>query len=110
MRFFLQIFGLCIFNLAFLVYAVIQISEIKDAFFVLDGNNSLDGTSIILVSVIPGIIATAEIIYCALSWYIYKLLGWQIFKKIGADRAVKRMYLNYQGERRARWSYCQTRD
>jgi len=91
----IQIFGLCLFNLAFLVYAVIQISEIKDAFESLD-NHTLDETSIILVSVIPGIIGTAEVIYCALSWYIYKLLGWQVFKKIGADRAVKRMYLNYQ--------------
>lgn len=78
------------------MYAVIQISEIKDAFESLD-NHTLDETSIILVSVIPGIIGTAEVIYCALSWYIYKLLGWQVFKKIGADRAVKRMYLNYQG-------------
>ena len=85
------------FNLAFLVYAVIQIQEIKDAFDTLE-DNALDATSLVLVSVIPGIIAAAEVVFCTLSWYIYKLIGWQIYKRLGADRAMKRMFVNYQGQ------------
>jgi len=91
----IQIFGLCVFNAAFLIYAIIQISEIKQAFNVLD-DQELDRTSLILVSIIPAIIAVAEAIYCYLSYYIYRLLGWEVFKKIGADRRIKRMYLYYQ--------------
>ena len=78
------------------MYAVIQIQEIKDAFDTLE-DNALDATSLVLVSVIPGIIAAAEVVFCILSWYTYKLIGWQIFKRLGADRAMKRMFINYQG-------------
>jgi len=91
----IQIFGLCFFNAAFLCYAIIQIAEIKQAFTALD-NVDLDNASLTLVSVIPGIIAAAEVIYCVLSYYIYRVLGWEVFKKIGADRRIKRMYMNYQ--------------
>lgn len=83
-----QIFGLTIFNFAFLCYAIIQISEIKSAFNSLE-NNSLDQTSVILVSIIPGIISIAGIAYCYLSWHIYRLMGWEVFKKLGADRIMK---------------------
>ncbi|CAD6580034.1 MAG: hypothetical protein CYPHOPRED_001062 [Cyphobasidiales sp. Tagirdzhanova-0007] len=91
----IQVFGLCIFNLAFLIYAVIQISEIKQAVAGLD-DRSLNTASKISVSLIPVIIAVAEIGYCGLSWYIYRLMGWDIFKFLGADRVVKRMYAWYQ--------------
>lgn len=52
-----------------------------------------------MVSVIPGIIAVAEVCYCYLSYHIYRLMGWEIFKRIGADRMVKRMYAVYQSRR-----------
>ncbi|KAL7009186.1 Vacuolar protein sorting-associated protein 4 [Cystobasidiomycetes sp. EMM_F5] len=90
----LQIFGLCIFNAMFLIYAVIQISEIKQAFTVL--KNGMDRPSLVMIMVIPVIIGVAEAIYIGLSYYIYRVLGWEVYKKLGADRSMKRMYLAYQ--------------
>lgn len=85
---FLQIFGLTIFNFAFLIYAIIQISEIKSAFNELD-DHTLDEISLILVAIIPGIISAAGLAYCYLSWHIYRLMGWEVFKRLGADRIMK---------------------
>ena len=84
----LQIFGLTIFNFAFLIYAIIQISEIKSAFNELD-DHTLDEISLVLVAIIPGIISVAGLAYCYLSWHIYRLMGWEVFKRLGADRIMK---------------------
>lgn len=82
----------------FLIYAVIQISEIKQAFTVL--KNGMDRPSLVMIMVIPVIIGVAEAIYIGLSYYIYRVLGWEVYKKLGADRSMKRMYLAYQGASR----------
>jgi hypothetical protein len=36
------------------------------------------------------------LIYIWLTWLIYQEFGWEIYKKIGADRAIKKMYKWYQ--------------
>lgn len=39
---------------------------------------------------------TAEIAYIALGYKIYSEFGWQVFKLLGADRQIKRIYMQYQ--------------
>ncbi|KAH8929491.1 hypothetical protein BT69DRAFT_1307032 [Atractiella rhizophila] len=81
----IQIMGLCAFNAAFLAYSVIQVCALPSLY---------DVTG--LVTVIPVMIAVAEVAFLALTWFIFREFGWQIYKKIGADRTLKKMYMWYQ--------------
>ncbi|KAJ7102143.1 hypothetical protein B0H15DRAFT_936214 [Mycena belliarum] len=89
----LQFISLTIFNALFLVYAVIQIGEIRQ----------LDTTSVtgsipinVLTTTIPIVIAIAEVAYIALGWKIYNEFGWKVYKFLGADRRIKKMHATYQ--------------
>jgi len=91
----LQFLLLAVFNALFLVYAVIQIKEIRDAL-----SNATTGVSIVpvnvLTTVIPIVISVSEIAYIGLGWKIYHEFGWKVYKFLGADRRIKKMYANYQ--------------
>ncbi|GAA99705.1 uncharacterized protein L969DRAFT_104872 [Mixia osmundae IAM 14324] len=86
----IQIIGLCLFNALFLLYAIIQIQEIRQAF------TSINKQLNVLINVIPIVISVTEIIFLSLSWKLYREFGWQVYKQIGADRRVKKMFLHYQ--------------
>lgn len=80
-----------------LVYAVIQISEIRDVL----GDGVVQGTSQtvpvqVLTGAIPAIIGCTSLVLAILSWFLWKEFGWQIYKTIGADRNLKRAHLQYQ--------------
>ncbi|KAK7058280.1 hypothetical protein VNI00_001911 [Paramarasmius palmivorus] len=94
----LQFIFLTMFNALFLVYAIIQISEIREIV-----NSSSQETGIItsipvnvLTTIIPIVISVAELAYIALGWKIYDEFGWKVYKFLGADRRIKKMYANYQ--------------
>ncbi|KAJ7107643.1 hypothetical protein C8R43DRAFT_937159 [Mycena crocata] len=89
----LQFICLTIFNALFLVYAVIQIGEIRE----LDTSSATGSVPInVLTAIIPIVIAIAEVAYIALGWKIYHEFGWKVYKFLGADRRIKKMYANYQ--------------
>ncbi|KAF9270476.1 hypothetical protein L218DRAFT_849696, partial [Marasmius fiardii PR-910] len=91
----LQFIFLAVFNALFLVYAIIQISEVREAV-----SNAQPGiTNIpvnVLTTIIPVVIAVSELAYIALGWKIYDEFGWKVYKFLGADRRIKKMYANYQ--------------
>ncbi|BGP13122.1 hypothetical protein JCM10213v2_001041 [Rhodosporidiobolus nylandii] len=77
----IQVLALLLFNTLFLVYALVQIHEIRSL---------VNGAALkVLVWFIPGMISLTELTYLATIWAIYKEFGWQVFKKIGADRRIK---------------------
>ncbi|KAJ7139913.1 hypothetical protein C8R44DRAFT_975634 [Mycena epipterygia] len=89
----LQFICLTVFNALFLVYAVIQIGEIRQ----LDTLSATGSVPIsVLTTIIPIVIAIAEVAYIALGWKIYHEFGWKVYKFLGADRRIKKMYANYQ--------------
>ncbi|RDB29019.1 hypothetical protein Hypma_015269 [Hypsizygus marmoreus] len=91
----LQFLCLTAFNALFLVYAIIQIKEIREAL-----SDATQGVSTIpinvLTTIIPIVISIAEIAYIGLGWKIYHEFGWKVYKFLGADRRIKKMYANYQ--------------
>ncbi|KAM6497934.1 hypothetical protein JOM56_005882 [Amanita muscaria] len=92
----LQFILLTVFNALFLVYAIIQISEVSSA---LQNIGTTDAGRVpisVLTTIIPIVIAVAEVAYIALGWKIYTEFGWKVYKFLGADRQRKRMYANYQ--------------
>ncbi|GAA6005347.1 hypothetical protein JCM10207_002946 [Rhodosporidiobolus poonsookiae] len=84
----IQVGALLLFNTLFLVYAVVQIHEIRAL---------VDGVALkVLVWFIPAMISLTEVTYVVTMWPIYKEFGWQVFKRIGADRRIKRCYAWFQ--------------
>jgi hypothetical protein len=88
----LQFIALTIFNALFLAYAIIQIGEIRELHIASTGTVPIN----VLTTVIPIVIALAEVAYIALGWKIYDEFGWKVYKFLGADRRIKKMYANYQ--------------
>ncbi|KAF7320244.1 hypothetical protein MKEN_00809000 [Mycena kentingensis (nom. inval.)] len=89
----LQFIFLTVFNALFLVYAVIQIGEIRQ----LDTSSSTSKIPIdVLTTIIPIVIAISEIAYMALGYKIYHEFGWKVYKFLGADRRIKKLYADYQ--------------
>ncbi|KAF8168309.1 hypothetical protein B0H34DRAFT_647127 [Crassisporium funariophilum] len=92
----LQFMCLTVFNALFLLYAIIQIKEIREAM----SDSSVSGVSTIpidvLTTIIPIVISIAEVAYIGLGWKIYHEFGWKVYKFLGADRRIKKMYASYQ--------------
>lgn len=101
----IQVIGVCIANLALLVYTAIQIDQIKVAIEILDANSALkDGITApqlwsevrpYLIA-IPAIIALSTIIMIFIAWKLYQEFAWDILKNIGADYRMKKRFLHYQ--------------
>lgn len=92
----LQFICLAIFNALFLMYAIIQIGEVRQA---MAGTAASGISSIpinVLTTIIPIVISVAEVAYIALGWKIYNEFGWKVYKFLGADRRIKKLYGHYQ--------------
>jgi hypothetical protein len=90
----LQFICLILFNLLFLIYAIIQIGEIQNATTTSEGIIHIPVN--VLTNIIPAVISAAEVAYIALGWKIYNEFGWKVYKFLGADRRIKKMYASYQ--------------
>jgi hypothetical protein len=102
----IQVIGICVFNLAMLVYAAIQMDQIKDA------NAALANTSPItqqplrkkdiwpeirpFLITIPCVIALATVLMGVVCWKLYDEFAWRIYKHISADLRMKKRYLTFQ--------------
>jgi len=97
----IQIIGLCIFNLALLVYGAIQIDQIKEANEWLLNQGLLEDTTVwskiqpFLIA-IPCILALCTVLMSIICWKLYDEFAWTIYKHISADVRMKRRYLTYQ--------------
>lgn len=101
----IQIIGVCIANLALLVYSSIQVDQIREALQILEDNNALeDGITAEDVwpdvkpylAAIPGIIALCTVLMSLTAWKLYQVFAWDILKNIGADYRMKKRFLHYQ--------------
>ncbi|KAI0881200.1 uncharacterized protein GGS22DRAFT_71859 [Annulohypoxylon maeteangense] len=97
----IQIIGLCIANLAFLVYSALQIDQIHVAITRLISYNAFNNSGIWdevqgeLIA-IPCIISLVTIILSFIAWKLYQEFAWDILKHIGADYRMKKRFLHYQ--------------
>lgn len=97
----IQIIGLCISNLALLVYTAIQIDQIRDAITNLQDVGAFEDVNVwervkpVLICV-PCIFAVVSILMCFIAWKLYQEFAWDILKHIGADYRMKKRFLHYQ--------------
>jgi hypothetical protein len=101
----IQIIGICLSNVAFLVYTAIQIDQIQRAIGVLQSIGALKqgpGVKDVWLSTrpflitIPIIIAVSTMAMSFIAWKLYQEFAWDILKQIGADYRMKQRFLHYQ--------------
>ena len=96
----IQVIGLCLFNLALLLYAAVQMDQIQEAVKKLRDRNDIDidvwpHTKPFLIA-IPCIIAVGTVLLSLVAWKLYDEFAWTIYKHISADLRMKRRYLTFQ--------------
>ncbi|KAI1323540.1 hypothetical protein F5Y16DRAFT_335903 [Xylariaceae sp. FL0255] len=97
----IQIIGICISNLALLVYGGLQIDQIHQAILKVDTVQGF-GTEDIWSKIrgeliaIPVIIAAITFFLGFMSWKLYQDFAWDILKQIGADYRMRKRFLHYQ--------------
>jgi hypothetical protein len=100
----IQVIGICIFNLAMLVYASIQLDQIKEANTALTSQpnglplregNIWPAIRPFLIT-IPCLIALCTVLMCIVCWKLYDEFAWRIYKHISADLRMKKRYLTFQ--------------
>lgn len=100
----IQVIGVCISNLALLIYTAIQIEQISEALDILNkfsgalkaGPGEIWGDIRPFLVAIPCIIAATTIAMCFVAWKLYQQFAWDILKHIGADYRMKKRFLHYQ--------------
>ncbi|KAJ8120380.1 hypothetical protein ONZ43_g2898 [Nemania bipapillata] len=97
----IQIIGVCIANLALLVYGGLQIDQIHSAINTLKDadvfwdKNVWPETQAELIA-IPAIIGLITVVLSFMAWKLYQEFAWDILKQIGADYRMKKRFLHYQ--------------
>lgn len=83
-----------VFNALFIVYAIIQSSEVRSTLSSETGFSHIPVN--VLTTVLPIVVSVAELAYVALAWTIYNEFGWKVYKFLGANRQIKKMFAVYQ--------------
>ncbi|KIH91637.1 hypothetical protein SPBR_01839 [Sporothrix brasiliensis 5110] len=101
----IQVIGICIANLAFLIYTAIQTDQINLAINSLAAIGAINpdiGSVALMARVrpfliaIPIIIGVATVVMGFIAWKLYQEFAWDILKQIGADYRMKKRFLAYQ--------------
>lgn len=102
----IQIIGIGVSNLAFLIYTALQIDQIGKAIDALNTAGALKPTDETggdvwaqcrpFLIAIPCVISAATISMGFLSWKLYREFAWDILKQIGADYRMTKRFLHYQ--------------
>lgn len=97
----IQIIGLCMYDIALLIYAAIQMTQIDDAVKGLNATKiEIDPDVWLAVKpfliAIPCVIAIGTVAMSFVARKLYDEFAWTIYKHISADLRMKRRYLTYQ--------------
>ncbi|KAF2470984.1 uncharacterized protein BDR25DRAFT_28753 [Lindgomyces ingoldianus] len=96
----IQVIGLVLYNVGILIYAAIQLDQIRDAVTALDSNQLIvhhfwPQVKPMLIA-LPCLMGLGTVIFAFLAWKLYDEFAWTIYKHISADLRLKRRYLTYQ--------------
>jgi hypothetical protein len=97
----IQVIGVCIADLALLVYGALQIDQIHEAIIILKSKNVFWNENVWYQTkgeliAIPAIIGLITLILSFIAWKLYQEFAWDILKQIGADYRMKKRFLHYQ--------------
>ena len=96
----IQVIGLCLYNVGLLIYAAVQMDQIKDAVIQLanarESNVNVWTTTKPYLIAIPCILALGTALLSLVAWKLYDEFAWTIYKHISADLQMKKRYLTFQ--------------
>lgn len=96
----IQVIGLCVYNVGLLIYAAVQMDQIKQAVSDLADAGAIDrgiwGQAQPFLVAIPCVIALGTVALSVVAWKLYDEFAWTIYKHISADLRMKRRYLTFQ--------------
>ncbi|KAI1811818.1 hypothetical protein GGS20DRAFT_578801 [Poronia punctata] len=97
----IQVIGVCIADLALLIYGALQIDQIHEAIMILKSKNVFWNEDVWyetkgLLIAIPAIIGLITVVLGFMAWKLYQEFAWDILKQIGADYRMKKRFLHYQ--------------
>jgi hypothetical protein len=98
----IQVIGLCIYNLGMLIYAAVQVDQIKNSIYALQDDNFItsgpqvwsDVHSYLVAA--PCILALGTVTMSFVAWKLYEEFAWTIYKHISADLRMKQRFLTFQ--------------
>lgn len=95
----IQIFGLCAFTVAMLIYAAIQIDQVRKAILYLSSNDQYDikqwpMMNALLVA-IPCVITLCLVLMSYFSFKLHQEFGWTMYKKVGVNTELRKRYIAY---------------
>ncbi|KAI9868129.1 MAG: hypothetical protein M1813_006874 [Trichoglossum hirsutum] len=98
----IQVIGLCVYNVGLLIYASVQMDQIRQAIinlrqmgYVNPGANIWGNCKPYLIAV-PCVIALGTVLLSTVAWKLYDEFAWTIYKHISADLKMKKRYLTFQ--------------
>lgn len=100
----IQVIGLCAYNGGMLIYASLQVDQIKKVIIQLESQKpvGLKANTTLWTDIQPFLVAVPCIIafFCLvmsfIAWKLYDEFAWTIYKQISADLRMKRRFLAYQ--------------
>lgn len=96
----IQVIGLCIYNLGMMIYASVEIDQVRVAVQQLAYVSAIDQIvwpelqSYLIAA--PCVLAFGTVLLSFVAWKLYGEFAWVIYKHISADLRLKRRYLTYQ--------------
>jgi hypothetical protein len=101
----IQVIGLCLYNLGMLVYAAVQIDQIKKAVEALADPYPVqyiqfpaqlwkDVQPFLIAA--PCVLALGMVLLSFIAWRLYEEFAWTIYKHISADLRMKQRFLTFQ--------------
>ncbi|KAH0555936.1 hypothetical protein GP486_006118 [Trichoglossum hirsutum] len=98
----IQVIGLCIYNVGLLIYASVQMDQIRQAIVTLKTKTLVKPEANIWVTcqpyliAVPCVIALGTVLLSGVAWKLYDEFAWTIYKHISADLKMKKRYLTFQ--------------
>ncbi|WOO83689.1 UPF0658 Golgi apparatus membrane protein [Vanrija pseudolonga] len=99
----IQVIALAIFGALLLIYAVIEMAEVRKLLgATTTSTDSSEHRALLtlplnaLTSVVIALIALAEFTIIVLTYLIWREFGWRIYRFLGADLRIRRYYREYQ--------------
>jgi len=90
-------------NVGFVIYGSVQLEQLKQALFQLDGEGNLKQQPEVIwldikpyLVAIPCVTALGSLLLAFAAWKLNDEFAWVIYKKISADLQMKRRFLTYQ--------------
>jgi hypothetical protein len=98
----IQVIGLCVYNLGMLIYAAVQVDQIKTSIYSLETGGYIPPGDQVWSNVHPFLVAAPCILALGtatmsfVAWKLYEEFAWTIYKHISADLRMKQRFLTFQ--------------